>query len=153
MAYCTQCGAPLSDDGRFCTQCGTAFAPASDAPATVMQADPNSALTVMIPPGGDSRQASYHAETSGIDQFVMDVPQVAVVYPRPEPPDNTVYMPPAPYRQQELAAPATPYRQAYPMPAPAPAQKDSRWPIVVIIISIIVIIAAGAFAAWWFLLR
>ena len=185
MAYCTQCGALLPDVGRFCTQCGAAFETGSavlayddsktsvmkpngseaqvtsvehpDAdPAPAAQDDLQSALTVMMPSKDGNQQATDYPETSGIDQFVMDMPQAAVFYPAPEQPTNMGYAPQPSYQQQVYAAPAPPQQQVCSAPAvtvSTPPQEKSRWPFVVIIVSVAVIIAAGAFAVWWFLLR
>lgn len=165
MAYCTQCGAPLPKTGRFCTQCGTAFAAGVAASAAdnletqLIQGETfESQQTRVVQPEGIEDQetqliapeSAEHAtvpkpETSGIDQFVMDIPQQAVVYPSQRQEKAAAYVPPAPV-QRVYMQPRTPA-------IPDPPQKESRWPVVVIAVSIVVIIAAAVFAVWWFLLR
>ena len=166
MAYCTQCGTPLPDTGRFCTQCGTPFAndaatsAIDDQKTQLIQAEPSeSQPTRVIQQESIEDQrtqliASDHAdqlavpkmETSGIDQFVMDIPQQVVVYSQPESMNGSGYAQPAQPPQRVYTQSAAPF-------IPAPPQKESRWPIVVIVVSVIVIMAAAAFAGWWFLLR
>ena len=165
MAYCTQCGAPLPKTGRFCTQCGVAFAAAGTASAVedfetqIIQSETfeNQQTCVVQPEGVEEQRTQLimpepaeqtivpQIETSGIDQFVMDIPQQAVVYPSQRSEEAAAYVPPTPVQRV--------YTQPRPPAIPDPPQKESRWPIVVIAISIIVIIAAAIFAVWWFLLR
>ena len=165
MAYCTQCGAPLPKTGRFCTQCGTAFAAEAATPAVedhetqIIQSEPiedqqthviqlesiEEQQTQLIAPESAAQATVPQPETSGIDQFVMDIPQQAVVYPSQHLEEAPAYAPPAPVQRV--------YMQPRPSAIPNPPQTESRWPVVVIAVSVIVIIAAAVFAAWWFLLR